>query len=94
MESRRLDDVKNKLWAESELIYYADIVDYKEIIFNNWNLFESKLKRAELSKEKFEHGMNELNKIRRKVMHLRDIRPHEAKTLRLYIIPELEKIFR
>ncbi len=76
------------------MIYYADITDYKDIIFKNWKIFANKFNRINLSKEKIEHGMNELNKIRRKVMHLRDIRPHEAKTLRLYIIPELEKIFQ
>jgi len=94
LESRRNEDLKNKILPEDELIYYADITDYKDIILKNWRIFASKLNRINLSKEKFEHGMNELNKIRRKVMHLRDIRPHEAKTLQLYIIPELEKIFQ
>lgn len=93
LKSRRNEDEKNKILPEDELIYYADITDYKDTILKNWRIFESKFKKIKLSKEKFEHGMNELNKIRRKVMHLRDIRPSEAKTLHLYIIPELEKIF-
>jgi hypothetical protein len=93
LEARRNEDLKNKILPEDELIYYADITDYKDIILKNWKVFESRFRRTELSKEKFEHGMNELNKIRRKVMHLRDITPSEAKTLRLYIIPCLEKIF-
>ncbi len=70
-----------------------DILDYKDIILRYWNLFENRFTRLNLSKEKFEHGMNELNKMRRKVMHLREIRPFEVKTLRLFIIPDLEKIF-
>ena len=94
LESRRNDDLKNKILPEDELISYADITDYKNIILKNWGIFESKLKRAKVNKEKFEHGMNEINKIRRKVMHLRDVRPFEEKTLRLFIIPELEKIFQ
>lgn len=94
LESRRNEDIKNKILPEDELIYYADITDYKEIILNNWRIFANRFSRIHLTKEKFEHGMNELNKLRRKVMHLRDIRPYEAKTLKLYIIPELEKIFR
>lgn len=94
LESRRNEDIKNKILPEDELIYYADITDYKDIILKNWEIFAGKFKRMNLSKEKFEHGMIELNKIRRKVMHLRDIRPYEAKTLRLYIIPQLEKIFQ
>lgn len=94
LESRRNEDLKNKILPEDELIYYADISDYKEIILKNWRIFANKFNRINLDKEKFEHGMNELNKIRRKVMHLRDIRPYEAKTLRLFIIPELEKIFQ
>jgi len=94
LESRRNEDLKNKILPEDELIYYADITDYKDIILKNWRIFVSKFNRINLSKEKFEHGMNELNKIRRKVMHLRDIRPHEAKTLRLFMIPKLEKIFQ
>jgi len=93
LESRRNEDLKNKILPEDELIYYADITDYKDIILKNWKVFESRFRRIELGKEKFEHGMNELNRIRRKVMHLRDIRPSEAKTLRLYIIPDLERIF-
>jgi len=93
LESRREEDRKNKILPEDELIYYADITDYKDIILRNWQHLENKFKRIGLNKEKFEHGMNELNKIRRKVMHLRDIRPYEEKTLRLYIIPELERIF-
>lgn len=94
LESRRNEDLKNKILPEDELIYYADITDYKDVILKNWRIFANKFSRMHLSKEKFEHGMNELNKLRRKVMHLRDIRPHEAKTLRLYIIPQLEKIFK
>jgi len=94
LESRRNEDLKNKILPEDELIYYADITDYKDIVLKNWKIFVNKFGRIHSSKEKFEHGMNELNKIRRKVMHLRDIRPFEAKTLRLYIIPELEKIFK
>lgn len=94
LESRRNEDLRNKILPETELIYYADITDYKDIILKNWNLFETRFKRIGLSKEKFEHGMTELNKVRRKVMHLRDIRPPEAKTLLLFIIPELEKIFQ
>ena len=94
LESRRKEDLKNKILPEDELIYYADITDYKDIILKNWRIFENKFGKIHLSKEKFEHGMNELNKIRRKVMHLRDIRPYEAKTLRLYIIPAMERIFR
>jgi len=94
LESRRNEDLKNKILPEDDLIYYADVTDYKEIILRNWGIFENKFGRIRLSKEKFEHGMNELNKIRRKVMHLRGIRPYEARTLRLYIIPELEKIFK
>jgi len=94
LESRRNEDLKNKILPEEELIYYADISDYKDIVLRNWRTFANKFYRINLSKEKFEHGMVELNKTRRKVMHLRDIRPHEAKTLRLYIIPELEKIFQ
>ena len=93
LESRRNEDLRNKILPETELIYYADITDYKDVILKNWNLFETRFKRIDLSREKFEHGMNELNKVRRKVMHLRDIRPHEAKTLLLFIIPELEKYF-
>jgi len=94
LESRRNEDLRNKILPEDELIYYADITDYKDIILKNWKIFANKFGRIRLSKEKFEHGMNELNKIRRKVMHLRDIRPHEAKTLRLYIILELERMFQ
>ncbi len=93
LESRKADDVRNKILPEAELIYYADIVDYKDIILKNWTLFENRFNRIDIDKEKFEHGMNELNKIRRKVMHIRDVRPFESKTLRLYITPELEKIF-
>lgn len=93
LESRKDEDLKNKILPEDELIYYADITDYKDIILKNWELFESRFRGIGLGKEKFEHGMTELNRIRRKVMHLRDIRSSEAKTLRLYIIPELEKIF-
>lgn len=93
LESRRNDDLRNKILPEDELIYYADVTDYKDIVLKNWKVFESRFRRIELDKEKFEHGMNELNKTRRKVMHLRDISLFEAKTLRLYIIPCLEKIF-
>jgi hypothetical protein len=93
LESRKGEDLKNKILPEDELIYYADITDYKDIILKNWELFEGRFRGIGLGKEKFEHGMTELNRIRRKVMHLRDIRSSEAKTLRLYIIPELEKIF-
>lgn len=93
LESRREEDRKNKILPEDELIYYADITDYREIVLRHWQHLEKKFKRVGLNKEKFEHGMNELNKIRRKVMHLRDIRPYEEKTLRLYILPELERIF-
>jgi len=92
LESRKNEDLRNKILPEDELIYYADVTDYKEIILRNWGIFENRFREIELNKEKFEHGMNELNKIRRKVMHLRDIRQFEAKTLCLYIIPELEKI--
>jgi len=94
LESRRNEDLKNKILPEEDLIHYADISDYKDIVLRNWRTFANKFDRINLSKEKFEHGMVELNKTRRKVMHLRDVRPHEAKTLRLYIIPELEKIFQ
>jgi hypothetical protein len=93
LESRRNDDLRNKILPEDELIYYADVTDYKDIVLKNWKVFESRFRRIELDKEKFEHGMNELNKTRRKVMHLRDISLFEAKTMRLYIIPCLEKIF-
>lgn len=94
LEFRRNEDKKNKIYPEDELINYADVTDYKDIVLNNWKkIFAKKLGKIHLTKEKFEHGMNELNKIRRKVMHLRGIRPYEAKTLKLYIIPELEKIF-
>ena len=92
LEFRRNEDLKNRILPEDELIYYADIIDYMNIILKNWKIFENKFSKINLGKEKFEHGMNELNKIRKKVMHLRDIRPHEAKTIRLFIIPELEKI--
>jgi hypothetical protein len=90
---RENEDLKNKILPEDELIYYADIIDYMNIILKDWKIFENKFNKINLDREKFEHGMNELNKIRKKVMHLRDIRLHEAKTIRLYIIPELEKIF-
>jgi hypothetical protein len=93
LEGRKDEDLKNKILPEDELIYYADITDYRDIILKNWELFEGSFRKIGLGKEKFEHGMTELNRIRRKVMHLRDIRSSEAKTLRLYIIPELEKIF-
>jgi hypothetical protein len=93
LESRRKDDREKGISPENELIYYADITDYKDIVLKNWRVFESRFGRVEISKEKFEHGMNELNRIRRKVMHLRVIADFEAETLRLYIIPDLEKIF-
>jgi hypothetical protein len=84
------------LFAKPQVQFSAlslDITDYRDIILKNWELFEGRFKEIGLGKEKFEHGMTELNRIRRKVMHLRDIRSSEAKTLRLYIIPELEEIF-
>jgi hypothetical protein len=93
LQYRRNEDVRNKIWPEDELIYYADISDYKDIILRNWRIFERRFKQINLTKEKFEHGMNELNKVRRKVMHLRDIAPFEANTIRLYIIPSLEEVF-
>jgi hypothetical protein len=93
LEERRNEDLENKMLPEEELIYYADITDYKDIVMKNWNVFENRFNKIELNKEKFEHGMNELNKTRRRVMHLRDISSFESKTLRLYIIPSLEKIF-
>ena len=93
LQFRKNQDERNKIWPEDELIYYADITDYKEIILRNWKIFEGRFKQIDLTKEKFEHGMNELNKIRRKVMHLRDITPSEANTTRLYIIPILEEVF-
>ena len=70
LEGRRDEDLKNRILSEDELIYYADITDYKDIVMKNWNVFESKFNKIELNKEKFEHGMNELNKTRRKVMFL------------------------
>jgi hypothetical protein len=94
LEFRKSEDQKDGIMPETELINYADITDYKEIVLRNWATFANKFNRMKLDKEKFVHGMNELNRMRRKVMHLRVILPNEAKTLRLFIIPELEKTFQ
>jgi len=94
-EKLKLREQKEKeegILPETELIYYANILDYKKIILCNWEIFVGKFSRENIDIEKFEHGMDEINKIRNKVMHLRQIRENEVKTISLYIIPELEKV--
>ena len=93
LKMREKKEKEEGILPESELIYYANILDYKNIILSNWEIFESKFIRENINKEKFKHGMDELNKIRNKVMHLRQIRENEEKTISFYIIPELEKVF-
>lgn len=94
LELRKNEDIKDGKLPENELIFYADISDYANVFLKNWEIFETKLNKINLSKEKFLHGMDQLNNIRKKVMHLRQIMPNEDKTIKLYILPELERIFK
>ena len=78
---------------EEELLFYADITHYKDIILKFWKpYFKKDFDNAGMSKEKFEHEMIEINKIRRKVMHLRELTDDNLKTLRLCFIPDINNI--
>jgi len=94
LQFRKNEDLKDRAAPEDELIYYADIIDYKNIIFKRWEIFGNKLLKRDISKEILEHGFNEINRIRKKIMHLRSITQREADTLRLFILPRLERIFK
>jgi len=93
LESRKNQDIENGMMPEEELVYYADILDYRDIIFENWDTFSDKLLKKGVDLDSLNHGLSEINRIRRKVMHLREIRKGESDTLKFFILPKLEKIF-
>jgi len=94
LKLRENQDIESGMIPEKELIYYADILDYKEIILSNWHLFSDKLSKKGVTEEILDYGLKEINRIRRKVMHLREIRKGERENLRFFILPRIEKIFR
>ena len=90
LKGRESEDTKNRILPEEELLFYADITHYKDIILKFWKpYFKKDFDNAGMSKEKFEHEMIEINKIRRKVMHLRELTDDNVKTLRLCFIPDI-----
>jgi len=89
LKEREKEDTDSGMIPEKELIYYADILDYKEIITDNWEIFNLRFSEAGITKEQLEKGLIEINRIRRKVMHLRDIKNKEADILKLFVIPKL-----
>jgi hypothetical protein len=91
---RKNKDEEKGFMPESELIYYADIDDYKRIIVHYWKHFEPKFNEIGMERKKFEFSISEFTKLRNKVMHLRNIRTSEDKNFRFYILPELEKVVR
>lgn len=93
LETRKNQDIENGMLPEEELIYYADILDYKTIILDNWQFFAEKLIKEGITFNVLDHGLNEINRVRRKVMHLREIKKGESNTLKFFILPQLEKIF-
>ncbi len=93
LESRKNQDIENGMIPEEEIIYYADILDYKEIIIKNWSIFSDRMLDKRITLDILKHGLNEVNRMRRKVMHLREIRKGESDTLKFFILPKLEKIF-
>ena len=53
LEFRKIEDKKNKILPEDELINYADVTDYKDIIIHNWNkIFAKKLGKIPPNKGK------------------------------------------
>lgn len=93
LKRRESEDKKNRILPEEELLFYADITHYKDIILTFWEpYFKKDFDNAGMSKEKFEHEMIEINKTRRKVMHLRELTDDNLKTLRLCFIPDITNI--
>jgi hypothetical protein len=93
LKRRESEDKKNRILPEEELLFYADITHYKDIILTFWEpYFKTDFDNAGMSKEKFEHEMIEINKTRRKVMHLRELTDDNLKTLRLCFIPDITNI--
>lgn len=93
LKRRESEDKKNRILPEEELLFYADITHYKDIILTFWEpYFKKDFDNAGMSKEKFEHEMIEINKTRRKVMHLRELTEDNLKTLRLCFIPDITNI--
>ena len=93
LRRREIEDKKNRILPEEELLFYADITHYKDIILKFWEpYFKKDFDNAGMSKEKFEHEMIEINKTRRKVMHLRELTDDNLKTLRLCFIPDITNI--
>jgi len=93
LKRRENEDKNNKILPEKELLFYADITHYKDIILKFWEpYFKKDFDNAGMSKEKFEHEMIEINKMRRKVMHLRELTDDNLKTLRLCFIPDITNI--
>lgn len=93
LESRKQEDVNNRILPEQELLFYADIIHYKEIILKFWDThFKKDFSKHNITKEKIEHALNEINKVRRQTMHLRELKQDILKTIYLFIIPEFNKI--
>ena len=93
LKRRENEDKKNRILPEEELLFYADITHYKDIILKFWEpYFKKDFDNAGMSKEKFEHEMIEINKIRRKIMHLRELTDDGLKTLYLCFIPDINKV--
>ena len=93
LRRREDEDKKNRILPEKELLFYADITHYKDIILKFWEpYFKKDFDNAGMSKEKFEHEMIEINKIRRKVMHLRELTDDSLKTLNLCFMPDITNI--
>lgn len=93
LKRREQEDIKNKFLPEKELLFYADIIHYKDIILKFWDSHFSKdFQKNNFTKEQLEHAIIEINKIRRQTMHLRELKKDTLKTIILFVIPQLNKV--
>jgi DGQHR domain-containing protein len=64
--SNRMEEDKNKRGGKE---YYFDLLDYKKIIHDNWELFETKFGFGKGSKDKRTDWLDFINEVRRIVAH-------------------------
>ncbi len=64
--SNRMEEDKNKRGGKE---YYFDLLDYKKIIHDNWELFEKRFGYGKGSKDKRTEWLDFINEVRRIVAH-------------------------
>ena len=93
VESRKNQESDSGFKPDKEFLDYLDLLDYKELVLKNWEVFSIIFTRKEVSKELFDYGLEEINRIRRKLMHLREIRKNEHMLIKHFVIPPFERLF-